>query len=436
MKKLGPVFFLFIILSGGESLEIRWASAQGEETFLSSPEELLTCARTAEADKQYAQAGVAYRQYLAARPRDDEIRAALARVLSWQSQFDEAVALYEEILQRHPEDLDVRVALARVKSWQHQFAEAQALYEGVLYEDQKYLDAKRGLADTLYWNGENEPALRLYEEVFAASPDPELAQRIEAIKTGLSLPVQTLANDLDAAAGSDSRDNVRIGYSYFTYTKGIPDEQIWQLEAVKHFGNQTLVGRVEAWDRFSLLDTLVSAEVYSPLWKKAWGDISVAFGIDPQFTPRWVLGGEVFQSLGLFHPKLTFFEISGGYRHMSFQKTDVDLFFPGLTLYLPRDVWLTEKVYLFPRAGTLTLSSRPDWRVNDRLRLFASGAFGDSGERLATLADFVPINTRVLSAGLEFPLARHISVETWVYHEDREKRYVRRGGAFNLIFYW
>lgn len=436
MKKLGFLFFLLVILSSSESLGVRWASAQDEDAFPSSLEKLLTRAGTAEADKQYAQASVAYRQYLAAKPGDDEVRAALARVLSWQSQFDEAVTLYEEILHRHPGDLDIRVALARVKSWQHQFAEAQALYEGVLHEDPKYLEAKRGLADTLYWNGEDEPALRLYEEVFAVIPDPELAQRIEVIKAKLAFPSQTLASGTDTASSSYSRDNIRIGYSYFTYTKGIPDEQIWQLEGVKHLGNQTLVGRVEAWDRFGLHDTLVSAEVYSLLGKKAWGDISVAFGIDPQFTPRWVLGGEVFQSLGLLHPRLTFLELSGGYRHMSFQKTDVDLFFPGLTIYLPRDVWLTEKVYLFPRAGSLTLSSRLDWRVNDRLQLFASGAFGDSGERLVTLTDFVPVKTSTLSAGLEFPITQRISAETWIYYEDREKRYVRRGGALNLIFRW
>jgi len=433
MKKLGCSLLLVVIFS---YIGARQVSAQGEKAFASSPEELLTQARTAEADKQYVQASVAYRQYLTVKPEDDEVRAALARVLSWQSQFDDAVELYEEILRRYPEDLDIRVALARVKSWQHDFAEAQALYEEILHRDPTCLDAKRGLADTLYWNGEDELALRLYEEVLAAIPDPELAQRIEMIKARLSLSLQTLANDIDAAAGLYSRDNVRIGYSHFTYTKGIPDEQIWQLEGVKHLGKQTFVGRVEAWDRFGLHDTLVSAEIYSSLWKKAWGDISVAFGIDPQFTPRWVLGGEIFQSLGLFHPRLTFFELSGGYRHMSFQKTDVDLFFPGLTIYLPRDVWLTEKVYLFPRAGSLTLSSRLDWRVNDRLQLFASGAFGDSGERLATAADFVSINTRTLSAGIEFPLTRHLSVETWVYHEDREKRYTRRGGVFNLIFYW
>jgi len=59
-------------------------------------------------------------------------------------------------------------------------------------------------------------------------------------------------------------------------------------------------------------------------------------------------------------------------------KTDIDLLLPGLTLYLPFNLWLTEKVYIIPNTGAITLSSQLTWRPTDRLQLFASGSFGTS----------------------------------------------------------
>ena len=92
--------------------------ADAAQPSVTSPQELLSAARSFEAAREYEQAVPAYRVYLTARPEDDTVREVLARVLSWQGNYDEAVALYEDILTRHPVDLEVRVALARVKSWQ------------------------------------------------------------------------------------------------------------------------------------------------------------------------------------------------------------------------------------------------------------------------------------------------------------------------------
>jgi YaiO family outer membrane protein len=82
--------------------------------------------------------------------------------------------------------------------------------------------------------------------------------------------------------------------------------------------------------------------MYSPLWKKAWGYVGASGAINADFLPHWTLGGELFQGLGVLHRSLSLIEASLGYRHMDFKSGDVDLMIPGLTVYLPYDLWLTD----------------------------------------------------------------------------------------------
>lgn len=195
---------------------------------------------------------------------------ALARLLSWQGAYEEAIALYEDILTRYPIDVEVRVALARVHSWQQHFAEARRLYENVLHEEAQNLEARRGLADTLYWSGEHAAALPHYEAVFAATADPEIAPRLEAIRAELVRPTPVVSpcapiGQRESAPTLPYRDYFKIGYSRVTSTPHRPDEQVGLLEGAKPLGTRTLVGRLEVLDRFGFNDVVLSGELYSPL---------------------------------------------------------------------------------------------------------------------------------------------------------------------------
>ena len=401
----------------------------------------LSEARTYEAAKQYPQAAAAYRQYVIEHPENDEVRAALARVLSWQGLYEEAVALYEEILTRHPVDHDIRIALARAKSWQRKFAEAQAGYQSVLQEDPENREAKRGLADTLYWSGNYAGALRWYEDLASTASDPALTQRIAAVRAELA--ALTPAQALRAPVGLTRvfpalpfRDYLKVGSSHYTYTNSIPDERDWLIEASKSIGTRTLVGRIEPLNRFGFHDTPVSGELYSPLWEKAWGYLGALATVNPSFAPNVSLGGELFQGLGIVHPAVSFLEPSFGYRRMVFKSTSIDLLIPGLTIYLPHNVWLTEKIYYVPDTGATTLSSQLTWRPTDRLQFFVSGAFGTSGNQILTTQDFTRVSSRIIQGGMIFPLSDRLSVETSGYYEDRETSYIRRGATVNLIIHW
>ncbi|MCS6897403.1 MAG: YaiO family outer membrane beta-barrel protein, partial [Nitrospira sp.] len=403
-----------------------------------------------------------YREILLQGPENDEVQAALARLLSWQGSYAEAIDLYRSLARRHPEDLDLRTALARVLSWQNSTAEARALYEAVLQEDPRHSDALEGLANLFYWEGQWDKALPYYERAYAVTNNPALAERITLIKNGrLELQQSHQATAFSSAAhqpaGSaaepetspqaplgprDSairlpfRDYLKVGYGRFSYSREIPHEHGVLVEAAKPFGAQTLVGRVESLHRFGFHDVPISAELYSPLWARAWGYVAAQGTVDARFTPTYSVAAEVYQGLGIILPTLSMFEASLGYRRLSYKTDDINLFMPSLTIFLPFNTWVTEQLYWVPETGATTLASRLTWRPTPRVQLFASGSFGTSGERIVATQDLTRVSSHTIQGGFVIPLLERLSLEATGYYEDRGRLYSRQGGNFGVIYHW
>jgi YaiO family outer membrane protein len=396
----------------------------------------LTEAHRLESEKRYAEAIGAYRDYLIQRPEDDDARAALARLLAWNEHQAEAVVLYRDILVRHPTDLDIRLALALTLSWQKHFEEARQIYEHILQENPANREANKGLADIMFWQGERLNALMRYELLYAEHPDPEIGRQIKAVKEELNASPRAPVGQSVTNLSLPYRNYAKIGYGHYSYTKGIPDERNVLVEAGTSFGDKTLIARIEALNRFGFHDTPVSAEFYSQLWGRAWGYIGAQATANPSFAPNYSAVTEVVQGLGVVHSALSAAEVSFGYRHLLFKKDNIDLFLPGLTVYFPYNVWLTEKLYYVPDTGAMTLASQLTWRPRDRLQFFASGAFGTSGERIVATQDFTRVQSRIIQGGVTFPLTHRLSAEAAGYYEDRGILYVRRGGLINLIVHW
>ena len=389
-----------------------------------------------EVAKQYPEAERVYRDVLRRHPDNDDIRTALARVLSWQGAHAEATTLYREVLARHPEDQDIRLALAQVLSWQKQFDEAERLYGAVSQAEPTRIEARRGLAEVAHWRGDRSEALQRYEALLDDTHDPAIEQQIKAVKSELLVSPRAAVGQGLAGLRLPYRDYAKIGYGHYTYTKNQPDERDLLFELAKPLGNQTLVMRVEPINRFGFHDTPMSAELYSPLWSRAWGYIAGQATINPHFSPNYSFVGEVAQGLGGLHSSLAPFEASFGYRRLNYKHDDIDLLMPGLTIFLPFNLWLTEKVYFIPNTGAVTLASQLTWRPSDRLQFFASGSFGTSGERIVAAQDFTRVGSRTIQGGVTFPINERFSAETSGYYEDRGFLYVRRGGNFNLIYHW
>lgn len=393
-------------------------------------------AKVLEAAKQYPEAEALYRTLLRQDPENDEIRAAFARVLSWQGRHVEAITLYRELWSRHPEDQDIRIALAQVLSWQKQFPEAKALYEEVVRAEPGNVEARRGLAEVAHWQGNRTEALQRYETLAAETQDPDIMKQLNDVRSELLVSPRARVGQGLTGLRLPYRDYAKIGYGHYSYTKNQPDERDLLFEIAKPIGDQTLVLRVEPTNRFGFHDTPLSAELYSPLWQRAWGYVAAQGTVNPNFAPNYSVIGEVAQGLGGLHASLAPFELSFGYRRLNYRKDDIDLLMPGLTIFLPFNVWLTEKIYLIPNTGAVTLSSQLTWRPTDRFQLFASGSFGTSGERIVAEQDFTRVGSRTIQGGVTFPITDRFSAEVSGYYEDRGFLYVRRGGNFNLIYHW
>ena len=147
-----------------------------------SPRHILERAKALEEEQQYGEAVAAYRQYLLARPDNDDVRATVARLLSWQGEWDEAAGLYRDLLSRHPLDHDIRGGLALVLSWQKKFDQAREEYERILQDEPSHVEALSGLGDVLLWSGHQEQAIPYYERVVAATGDAQVAARLQSLK--------------------------------------------------------------------------------------------------------------------------------------------------------------------------------------------------------------------------------------------------------------
>ena len=297
-------------------------------------------------------------------------------------------------------------------------------------------EARRGLADVAFWQGRHVEALTRYESLNAEHQDADLTRQIQAVKAEMRVSPRAPVGQKVAELRLPYRDYAKIGYGHYSYTKGIPDEWNALLEAGTSLGSKTLIARVESLNRFGFHDVPVSTEFYSPLWSQAWGYVGAQGTVNPNFSPNYSLVGEVFQGLGAVYSSLTPLEGSFGYRHLRYKKDGIDLLMPGLTVYFPYNVWLTEKIYYIPDTGAITLASQLTWRPQERLQLFASGAFGTSSERIVAAQDFTRIQSRIIQGGMTFPLTERFSAEASGYYEDRGALYIRRGGLINLIIHW
>jgi YaiO family outer membrane protein len=392
--------------------------------------------RQFETARRYGDAVALYRDGVQRYPENDEMRSALARVLSWQGAHSEATSLYREVLARHPKDQDIRVALAQVLSWQKQFPEAQALYEQVVREEPRHREAHRGLAELAHWQGNRAEALTRYEALVAETHDLDIEQQLRNVQSELLVSPRAAVGQGLTGLRLPYRDYAKIGYGHYTYTRSQPDERDLLFEVAKPIGDQTVVVRAEPINRFGSHDTPLSAELYSPLWKRAWGYVAAQGTVNPHFAPNYSFIGEMAQGLGGVHAALAPFEVSFGYRRLNYKKDDIDLIMPGLTIFLPFNLWLTEKVYAIPNTGAMTLSSQLTWRPTERVQVFASGSFGTSGERIVAAQDFVRVQSRTFQGGVTFPVNDRFSVEASGYYEDRGFLYVRRGGNLSLLYHW
>ena len=117
----------------------------------------------------YTEAVTFYRQAVAERPQDTQLKLTLARNLSWLEQYDESLALYRDLLKREPSPA-LRLETARVLSWAGEFTESINSYRQFLEQEPMDTEAILGLARVLSWSRNYDESLQTYRQVIEQDP--------------------------------------------------------------------------------------------------------------------------------------------------------------------------------------------------------------------------------------------------------------------------
>ncbi len=140
-----------------------------QESVTSTAE--LERARAAEKAEDYAAAERIYRDLVALRPEDADIRAGLGDALARQERREEATQHYRAALQIEPEQAGALYGLATVLSLEGSYDEAVSYFRKSLAARPAHVPSLSNLAGVLAFQGHTEEAFTLYEKALELEPE-------------------------------------------------------------------------------------------------------------------------------------------------------------------------------------------------------------------------------------------------------------------------
>jgi YaiO family outer membrane protein len=156
-------------------------------------------------------------------------------------------------------------------------------------------------------------------------------------------------------------------------------------------GNSSLIARVNRADRFSLVSYQTELDFYPHFRSGTYGYLNAGYSADANLYPKYRLGAELFQSLKKG------FEVSGGYRRLSFG-SGVDIYTFSVGKYY-RNWLFTTRGFVTPgspgTSGTALISARyflGSEGLHDYIEFRSS--FGASPAQAQTLQDIQILNSR------------------------------------------
>lgn len=389
-------------------------------------------------------------------PGNPEALSMLARVLFWQRDFDKSIEVYQQILQ-HEDDLSIKaemekVQVAKVLSeaelmvGRGETAEARRLLEELFDSGRERYESGYKLGMLYIRTREYEKARYIFERLSALYPD-------DVGFTALYIESLILNGDMEKAnlefsiSGEKERNYIKkerpdlfyrvkknyvcLRGSFYDYTKGIESEIDLSLEIAQRVKEMTLVLLTESISRFGLHDDQITLQVYSKIGEKTrqWGYLSLSFSPNADFLPKTTIGGELYQGYGGV-------EFSAGYMRMNFKEASVDILIPGLIVYLPHGMSLSERLYYVPRNGSVSLLSTISYEPNHKFRGFYSISIGKSAERIMSLVDLVKLMTIANRLSGEYRLTPSWSLGVELSHEYRERIYNASGVTLFTRYWW
>ena len=389
-------------------------------------------------------------------PGNPEALSMLARVLFWQRDFDRSIEVYQQILHQE-DDPSIKAELEKVlvskvlveaelMIRRGETAEARRLLEELFNSGRERYESGYTLGMLYIRIREYEKARDIFKSLRALYPD-------DVGFTALYIESLILNGDIGKAnlelsrTGEKERDYIskeradlfyRVKKNYvclrgslYDYTNGIKSETDLSLEISQRVREMTFVLWTESISRFGLHDDQVSLQVYSKLGEKTrqWGYLALSFSPNADFLPKTTIGGEFYQGY-------KWVEFSAGYMRMNFREASVDILIPGLIIYLPYGLSLSERLYYVPRNGSVSLLSTLSYEPNHKFRGFYSISIGKSAERIMSIVDLVKLTTIANKLSGEYRLTPSWSLGVGLSHEYRERLYNASGVTLFTKYWW
>ena len=368
-----------------------------------------------------------------------------------------------DILETKPEYHDARVFLGRLYGWEKNYDLARAELKIVLEAKPLYNDARNALIDIEYWSDNLKHALALCEEGLENNPqyedflfkkarvllklnrDEEASDTLDVLlkinpshQEGLALSTRLKKEDPIAFGGEVASPKhiykTKVMYRYDAFGRGEKAYGPWHLGAFEvsgKYGFGSIIGRINYANRTfgSTAKSGLQYEVdlYPKLAKGLYAYLNSGYSASSLF-PKYRAGGEIFTSLPAS------FEMSAGFRYLSFSSRDVWIYTGSLGKY-HKNLWFSLRPFITPKtAGTsvsLILFIRNYLKDGDNYYGISIG-YGSSPAEVVFLEDLERYNTFKVSAVLQRTLTRTLLIKLSFRFEREEFQLNVFGNRFTL----
>ncbi len=256
-----------------------------------------------------------------------------ARQLAAGSDYEAARELAGAILEQEPGYVDVQIFFARTFAWEGNYSRARTELNKLVSDHRENADLFAALGSVEFWSGNLQLAaghlshsLRLDPEqtgvylerarVFAAlnqgrraESDLKTARELEPGHEGIEAVERTLEQE--------SRHNrIAVAGRFEHFREGLPDRSQGMIEYHRITGAGPLIVRINYAGRSSETGIQYELESYPAFGENWYAYLSAGYS-DSFLFPEYRIGAELYRSL----PNA--FEVSGGFRYLSFRDEDV-----------------------------------------------------------------------------------------------------------------
>lgn len=323
----------------GESATADLAEMSGSELFQR--------ARELAFSGQRQQARDAARLLLERDPDHHDARVLLGRVLAWDRRYDEAREQLHVVLEAKPDYTDARRALVDVETWSENYAEAVGQADAGLRHDAGDEDLLFKKARALRKLDRDAEATETLERLLAVNPEHEEARQAIQDVDGRGEAGYYRVRDDDVGY------KIGVDYDYVDFNTFEDPWQQMSLEASARTRAITIVGRMNYANRFAENTVQYEVDAYPKFGGGMYAYLN--FGYSPsRFFPEYRYGAELYKSLP------GSFEASAGFRHLSFENTDVTIYTGSVGKYWG-NYWISVRPYITPKEDTGTSASVQVW---------------------------------------------------------------------------